>query len=80
MIGRATKLLVRVIGGALAAAPDARFVNAEPVAFMLAAMLGGSVRAVMEGDASEESLACLRRELPRACRAYVMAANGGKPA
>jgi hypothetical protein len=42
---------------------------------MLAALLGGSVRVVMETEASEEDLACLRRELPRACHAYLLAAN-----
>lgn len=75
VMGRAMKQMVEVIGQLLATAPDAHFADVDSVAFMLAAMLGGSVRVVMEVEASEEELACLRRELPRACHAYLTAAD-----
>ena len=47
----------------------------EVAAFMLAAMLGGSVRVVMETGSTDDDLARLRRELPRACQAYLAAVN-----
>ena len=72
---RAMKQMTDVIARLLTAAPDARFADVGSAAFMLAALLGGSVRVVMETEASEEDLACLRRELPRACHAYLLAAN-----
>ena len=64
----------------LATAPDARFADVDAAAFMLTALLGGSVRAVMELGASDHDLACLRHELPRACHAYLAAAGQGAPA
>jgi len=67
--------MTRVIGELLAAAPDSRIADVDTAAFMLAAMLGGSVRVVMESEYSEDNLARLRRELPRACRAYLEAAQ-----
>ena len=79
VMGRAMTLMTEVIGDLLAAAPDARFRDVGAASFMLAAMLGGSVRVVMEVEPAEADFACLRRELPRACRAYLMAANGGAP-
>lgn len=42
---------------------------------MVAALLGGAVRVVMEAEASAEDLERLRRELPRACQAYLALAN-----
>jgi len=74
MMAQAMDRMMSVIGGLLAAVPDARFADVPSVAFMLSALLGGSVRAVMEVEASEANLARLRRELPRACRAYLAAA------
>lgn len=44
-------------------------------AFMLAVLIGGSVRMVLETAGSPENLARLREELPRACRAYIAAAQ-----
>lgn len=61
----------------LTAAHDARFRDVESAAFMLAALLGGSVRVVMETEASQQNLERLRRELPRACQAYLALANSG---
>jgi len=74
-ISRATERLVAAIAGLLEAAPDARFADVRSVAFMVTALLGGSVRSVLEGTASQADLARLRRELPVACRAYLNAAN-----
>jgi AcrR family transcriptional regulator len=72
---RALLQMVTAIEELLAAAPDVRFSDPASAAFMLAAMLGGSVRVVMETEASVENLVRLRRELPRACRAYLRAAS-----
>ncbi|MEP9353471.1 TetR/AcrR family transcriptional regulator [Xanthobacter sp. KR7-65] len=76
VMARGMKLMTNVIATLLAAAPDARFARRDAVAFMLAAMLGGSVRVVMESSPTDEDFACLRQELPRACHAYLVAANG----
>jgi hypothetical protein len=67
--------MVDVIDRLLAAVPQVRFADSNAVAFMLAATLGGSVRVVMEAGASEEDLAQLRNELPRACFAYLEAVS-----
>lgn len=66
--------MIDAFGALLASAPDAHFKDVRPVAFMLSTLLGGSVRIVMEVEASDTHLDCLRRELPRACRAYLQAA------
>lgn len=57
----------------LATAPDARFGDIGATAFMTLALLAGSTRTVLEHGASEHDLACLRRELPRACYGYLEA-------
>ncbi|MBB5685725.1 TetR/AcrR family transcriptional regulator [Sphingobium boeckii] len=75
VMGNAMKQMIEVIGRLLAAAPDARFTDIGSIAFMLATLLGGSVRVVMELEASQEHLSCLRRELPRVCQAYLAAAT-----
>jgi AcrR family transcriptional regulator len=75
VMNRALLQMVGAIKALLMAAPDARFSDPASAAFMIAAMLGGSVRVVMEAEASAENLVRLRRELPRACRAYLRAAN-----
>lgn len=74
-MGQAMTLMVEVIGQLLASVPDKRFADPDSAAFMLAALLGGSVRVVMEAGASECDLARLRRELPCACHAYLAAAR-----
>jgi AcrR family transcriptional regulator len=76
MMDRAIRRVTAAIGVLLNRAPDARFADLESVALMLAALLAGPTRVVMEAGASEVDLARLRRELPRACRAYLEAANG----
>lgn len=75
LMGRAADCMTQMIDGLLAHAPDAHFTDRPSVAFMLAAMLGGSVRIVMEAEPSDENDARLRRELPRACHGYLFAAN-----
>lgn len=74
-MGRALKHMTEVMSQLLAAAPDAHFEDCDAVAFMLASMIGGSVRMVLDAAGSEENLMRLRRELPLACRAYVTAAR-----
>lgn len=74
-MGRAFTQISAVISDLLAAAPDARFADRDTVAFMLAALIGGTVRMVLDTAPSPENLARLRRELPRACRAYVALAQ-----
>lgn len=74
-MGRAAGLMTEMFDALLASAPDARFVDRRSTAFMLTALLGGSVRVVMEADPSEQSLERLRRELPRACYAYLQSAS-----
>lgn len=75
LMSRAARCMTEAIDALLASAADARFADRSSVAFMLAALLGGSVRVVMEAEPSEENFARLRRELPQACHAYLAAAN-----
>ena len=79
-MARVLTQMTQVFSDLLAAAPDARFADTDAVAFMLAIMIGGSVRMVLDTAGSEDDLAHLRRELPHACRAYAMAANSALPA
>lgn len=74
-MGLALKQMTDVFSGLLAAAPDAHFADCDAVAFMLAVMIGGSTRMVLDTAASPDNLARLRQELPRACRAYVASAQ-----
>lgn len=74
-MGRVLAQMTEVFSGLLAAAPDAHFADRDAVAFMLAVLIGGSVRMVLDTAASPENLARLRQDLPRACRAYVAAAQ-----
>ncbi|WP_158812126.1 TetR/AcrR family transcriptional regulator [Beijerinckia sp. L45] len=55
----------------LISARDATFENAPSVADILVAILGGTVRSVIEGGAGPNLLATLRAELPLLCRAYL---------
>lgn len=63
--------LEQAIEDLLAAVPDYRVADPGSACFMLMALLGGSVRTVLEGKPSADGLARLRRELPRVCRAYL---------
>ncbi len=75
LMSRAAQCMTEVLDALLASACDAQFADRQSAAFMLAALLGGSVRVVMEAAPSEENFARLRRELPEACYAYLMAAS-----
>jgi AcrR family transcriptional regulator len=75
VMSRTLDKMIEEFGHLLASAPDAHFADVRPVALMLTTLLGGSVRIVMEVEESEAYLECLRRELPRACRAYLAAAG-----
>jgi AcrR family transcriptional regulator len=75
VMSRTLDKMIEEFGHLLASAPDAHFDDVRPVALMLTTLLGGSVRIVMEVEESEAYLECLRRELPRACRAYLAAAG-----
>lgn len=77
LMQQSMRRMTEVIRKVLSAAPDARFADLHSAAFMVAALLGGSVRVVMEADPSDDGLARLREQLPRACRAYLAAANRG---
>lgn len=72
---RAATCMTRMIADLLGSSPGAHFPDREAVAFMTAALLGGSVRVVMESGDTDEGLERLRRELPRACLAYLVAAD-----
>ncbi|WP_292071995.1 TetR/AcrR family transcriptional regulator [Brevundimonas sp. UBA7534] len=74
-MGRAATLMRNSFEVLLASAPGVRFRDPPAAAFMLAALLGGSVRMVMEADPSSDSLDRLRSELPRACYAYLCSAS-----
>jgi len=67
--------MVQEVETLLRDASDGRFADPASVALMLTAVLGGSVRTVMETHASAEDLAVLRRELPRVCGAYLALAS-----
>ncbi|WP_300397253.1 TetR/AcrR family transcriptional regulator [uncultured Sphingobium sp.] len=71
LISRSANLIVEAISPLLSSIPDARFSDPDGAAFMLAALLGGTVRVVMEAGSSEEDLKRLRQELPRACFGYL---------
>lgn len=75
LMARGMQRLQLGIGRLLATASNAQLADCNSAAFMLMALLGGSVRAVMELGASERDLECLRRELPRACCGYLQAAG-----
>ncbi len=71
LMNRAKNLMVGAISPLLRAVPNARFADPDVTAFMLAALLGGTVRVVMEAGSSENDLELLRQELPRACLGYL---------
>jgi AcrR family transcriptional regulator len=71
VMNRAMKLMVEVISRLLRTIPDARVADPDSTAFMLAALLGGTVRVVMEAGAAENDIERLRQELPRACLGYL---------
>ncbi len=72
---RAARCMTELFAELLKSAPGARFADPQAVGFMLAALLGGTVRVVMEVSDSHAGLERLRTELPRACHAYLAACN-----
>lgn len=77
-MSRASAGMTRMFADLLDSAPGSHFPDRDAVAFMLAALLGGSARVVMESSLDAgDGLARLRRELPRACHAYMAAADRG---
>ena len=71
MMNRAKVVLLEAISSLLRAIPDARFADPDIAAFMLTALLGGSVRIVMEAGTADDDFERLRQELPRACYGYL---------
>lgn len=65
----------RAIEHLLESAPDVDFDDLDTVTVALRTMLVGTVRAVLETEASPSSLAMLRTQLPIMCRAYLAAAG-----
>jgi AcrR family transcriptional regulator len=64
-----------IIRGALATASDVAFDDVNKVAYALRVLMTGTVRAVLEHDASPASIATLRSELPLMCKAYLVSAS-----
>ena len=73
LIGESSKRIVLAIERLLRSAVDATFENAGSVAFVLLAVLGGTVRTVLERGATPCGLTILRADLPLLCRAYLSA-------
>lgn len=71
LMNRAKVVLIEAISSLLRAIPYARFTDPDTAAFMLTALLGGSVRVVMEAGTAEDDFERLRQELPRACFGYL---------
>lgn len=64
-----------IIFRALATVSDATFDDLHKVTYALRVLMVGTVRAVLEGDASPASVATLRSELPLMCKAYLVGAS-----
>ncbi|WP_448101377.1 TetR/AcrR family transcriptional regulator [Luteibacter jiangsuensis] len=71
IVRRANHIIFR----ALATASDATFDDLHKVTYALRVLMVGTVRAVLEGDASPASVATLRSELPLMCKAYLVGAS-----
>jgi AcrR family transcriptional regulator len=74
LVGSAARRIQAAITPLLASASDASFADVARVGFALRAALAGTVRTVLERGATPASLAMLRSELPRICRAYLLTA------
>ncbi|MBW4036910.1 MAG: TetR/AcrR family transcriptional regulator [Proteobacteria bacterium] len=73
LIGEGSKRVLTAIERLLTSAADFAFENPAAVSFILRAVLGGTVRTVLERGATAPSLTLLRAELPLMCRAYLLA-------
>jgi hypothetical protein len=72
LIGEGSKRVLVAIERLLTSAADVAFENPASVAFILRAVLGGTVRTVLERGATAPALTLLRAELPLLCRAYLL--------
>jgi AcrR family transcriptional regulator len=73
IVRRADEIIFRT----LATASDVTFDDVHKVTYALRILMVGTVRAVLESDASPASIATLRSELPLMCKAYL--ASAAKP-
>lgn len=71
MVKIESRRLERAVEMVLATASDAVVERPGDVAFTLLAVMGGSVRLVLERGGQERELEILRTELPLVCRAYL---------
>lgn len=78
LMDRAKVQLVDAISALLKTIPEVWFIDPDTTAFMLTALLGGSVRVVMESGTANEDLERLRQELPRTCMGYLQLVAGGR--
>jgi AcrR family transcriptional regulator len=79
LIGDITRRVDRALARVLASSRDATFDDLPTVTFALRTLLVGTVRAVLETDASPPSMAMLRAQLPLMCRSYLLAASRSGP-
>ncbi|WP_036140707.1 TetR/AcrR family transcriptional regulator [Luteibacter sp. 9135] len=77
LIGDVMRRVDSALTRVLASARDTTFDDLPTVTFALRTLLVGTVRAVLETDASPPSMAMLRAQLPVMCRSYLMAASRG---
>jgi len=73
LLGKGSQRIQAALERLLTSTMDATFEDPRAVAFTLRAVLGGSVRSVLERNTPEPSLALLSGELPRLCRSYLHA-------
>lgn len=78
LMDRAKMLLANAISSLLKTIPDAHFTDPNTAALMLTALLGGTVRVVMESGTADDDLERLRQELPSACLGYLQLVAGGR--
>lgn len=75
IVRRADQIICR----ALTNVSDATFDDLPKVTYALRALMVGTVRAVIEVEASPASVATLRSELPLMCKAYLLSASTPRP-
>jgi len=75
LMRREGERFAHALGELLVSASDAVVADPQATAFMLIAVMGGSVRNVLEQGALDAEIAILRAELPLVCRAYLAAGS-----
>lgn len=73
LIGDGSRRILIAIKQLLASAAVAKFENPGSISFVLRAVLGDTVRSVLERGATAAGLITLRAELPLLCGAYLLA-------